>query len=204
MTTISTQREFRFPRTKAITLIAMFTAVLSILSLVSIPIGPVPITLQVFAVLLIAALLGPYYGALTCLLYLLIGAIGVPVFAGETSGIPVLFGPTGGYLFAFPLAAFLGGLACKTKAASMKWDLIRIAVCMVVSIAVIYVIGVLWLTEYLHLSLYQGILFGALPFIPVDLVKAVVAASISWQLRWRGIMLPTTTNPDKMRTTAPA
>ncbi len=76
---------------------------------IPLPFTPVPITLQTLAVLLSGAMLGPYYGALSMIIYLVVGAIGLPVFAGGSSGVGALLGPTGGYLFSYPLAAFVIG-----------------------------------------------------------------------------------------------
>jgi len=78
---------------------------------ISIPLEPVPFTLQVLAVVLAGLLLGPRYGALAMAVYVLVGAVGVPVFAGFRGGLSVLFGDTGGYLLAYLLAAAIAGLA---------------------------------------------------------------------------------------------
>lgn len=102
--------------TKGLVLTAMFTAVLAVLSQISIPLpGGVPITLQTFAVVFLAVNLGSGYGTVSVLVYLLIGAAGIPVFANFNGGLGVLFGPTGGYLLGFlPLAA-LTGLGAKRR-----------------------------------------------------------------------------------------
>ena len=80
---------------------------------IPLPFTPVPITLQTLLVLMSGAMLGPYYGALAMIIYLILGAIGLPVFAGGSSGIGSLFGPTGGYLFSYPVAAFFIGIILK-------------------------------------------------------------------------------------------
>src|SRR3712207_1750584 len=76
---------------------------------VPLPFTPVPITLQTLAVLLSGAMLGAYYGALSMIIYLILGAIGLPVFAGGGSGFGSLLGPTGGYLLSYPIASFVVG-----------------------------------------------------------------------------------------------
>ncbi len=188
-------QRFPYPKTKALTISALFATILSISSIVSIPIPitQVPITLQVFIVFLIAMILGPTYGFLSCAIYLLIGASGLPVFAGATSGMSILLGPTGGYLFGFPLAAFLGGLSCRNKACSRRSDAARLIVSAIISISVIYLLGVLWLSTYLH-SLYSAVIFGAIPFIPVDAIKAAIAIPVALQIRWSRLALPITVN----------
>ena len=80
---------------------------------IPLPFTPVPITLQTLMVLLSGAMLGPIYGALSMVIYLLLGAIGLPVFAGGSSGVGALLGPTGGYLLSYPVAAFVIGLIAK-------------------------------------------------------------------------------------------
>src|SRR3989339_1178484 len=90
---------------------ALFAALTAAVSPIKIPLGftPVPITLQTLMVLLSGAMLGARYGALSQFLYLVLGAAGLPVFAGGSGGIASLFGPTGGYLFSYPIAAFIVG-----------------------------------------------------------------------------------------------
>lgn len=82
---------------------------------IPLPFTPVPITLQTLVVLMSGAMLGSYYGALSMIIYLLLGAIGLPVFAGGSSGIGSLLGPTGGYLFSYPVAAFAIGKMLENK-----------------------------------------------------------------------------------------
>lgn len=175
-----------YPRTRGIALSASFAVLLSISSIVNIPldfITPVPITLQVLFVLLTMAILGPVYGTLTCVLYLVLGAVGLPVYAGATSGLPVLLGPNGGYLFSFPVATLVGGMICSLRSANRSLDSIRIMGASLVAIAIIYSIGIIWLSDYLHISLWTGLVLGGLPFIPFDLLKLLVAAQVSLQVR---------------------
>lgn len=186
-----------YPRTKGLALSASFAVLLGIFSLVSIPLpfDLVPITLQVLGVFLIASLLGPYYGALSCLIYLMFGAVGVPVFHGGTSGIPIILGPTGGYLVSFPIATLVGGSVSLTVSRERKLELLRVAAGFALSLLVIYTLGTLWLMEYLHLTLLQAILLGTVPFIGFDIVKAIVAAPIAVRLRSTGLDLPVNRAP---------
>ena len=96
---------------------ALFAALTAAVSPFKIPLGftPVPITLQTLMVLLSGAMLGPYYGALAMILYILVGALGLPVFAGRGSGIGALLGPSGGYLFSYFIAAFVVGKMLEKK-----------------------------------------------------------------------------------------
>lgn len=96
---------------------ALFAALTAVIAPFKIPLGftPVPITLQTIGVLLSGAVLGPYYGALSMILYISVGALGLPVFAGGGSGFGALLGFTGGYLFSYPVAAFAIGWLVQSK-----------------------------------------------------------------------------------------
>ncbi len=188
-----------YSRTRGLALSATFAALISVAAPISItlPFTPVPITLQVFIVYLIAMIAGPLYGVLALIIYLLLGAMGLPVYAGISGGLPVLLGPTGGYLFAFPVAAFMGGLVAAKRGSSRRRDVERLAASALVAIGVIYGIGVVGLTISLGVDLGKAIGFGAIPFIPVDLIKAVIAIPIALRIRWSGLSLPITTAASK-------
>ena len=182
-----------YSRSRGIALAATFAALISVTSPISVPLGPltpVPITLQVFLVYLAASLLGAWYGGLSMAIYLILGAVGLPVFAGLSGGTAVLLGFTGGYLFAFPVAGFLGGLVAGWRSGTRKRDTIRVSFSALVALLVIYAMGVVWLSNSLGISLYDGVIGGAVPFIPVDLLKAVVAVPIGVRLRWSTLQLP--------------
>ncbi len=172
-----------FPKTRGMVLASLFAVLLSIFSLLTIPLSPVPVTLQVFAVFLILNLLGSYYGALSCLIYLLLGAIGLPVFAGATGGIGVLFGPTGGFLFAFPVGVYVGGLISGRVSNSRRLDAFRVVIASAICLLLIYLIGPLWLMQYLHLTIAEAYSVGALPFIPFDIAKGIVAIPVALYFR---------------------
>ncbi len=185
-----------YSRSRGIALAATFAALISVTSPISIPLGPitpVPITLQVFLVYLAAALLGPLYGALSMVIYVILGAAGLPVFAGLSGGTGALLGPTGGYRFGFIVASLLGGLVARRRSRTRSADTVKVSLSALVSLLVIYGLGVVWLANYLGLSISDGILYGAIPFIPVDLLKAVVAVPIAVRLRWSTLQLPVNT-----------
>ena len=142
-------------------------------------------------------ILGPYYGSLALLTYLFLGAIGIPVYANASSGLPVLLGPTGGYLFAFPVAALLGGLVSANRAPSRKIDALRLAISATIAITVVYAFGVTGLAIYLNGDFSKAILFGLIPFIPFDIAKAVIAVPIAMRLRWSHLQLPTNVARDQ-------
>lgn len=164
---------------KKITKVALFAAILSVLSFVSIPIGTVPITLQTFGVFLAGLLLGAKEGAVACLVYILLGAVGLPVFAGGRGGLEVLIGPTGGYLISFPIAAFILGKGVNFK--NRILDLLIVILC----VFFIYAIGVPYLKYVIGLDFDKALKIGMIPFIIPDIIKAVAAYFISVEVNKR-------------------
>ena len=158
-------------------LVVGFSIFLALCAQVSfyLPFTPVPITLQTLAVLLTGAALGSRRGGLAMLVYLAEGAIGLPVFAGGTGGFPILLGPTAGYLWAFPIAAFVVGLLCER---GLDRRVVTSAFAMLPGTLIIYALGVSWLAIFLHISFLKALTFGLLPFIPGDLLKLVIAAAL--------------------------
>ena len=146
------------------------------------PFTPVPVTLQTLAVLLTGAALGSRRGGLAMIVYLIEGAAGLPVFENGTGGLVHLLGVTGGYLWAFPVAAFVVGLLCER---GLDRRILTSAFAMLPGTLIIYAIGVSWLAIVLHISFVQALSFGLVPFIPGDLLKLVIAAAllpIAWAI----------------------
>jgi len=164
-------------KTNGMILCALFAALTGVGGLIAIPLPftPVPITLQTFFTFLAGAILGKYLGALSQLIYLLLGVVGLPVFAKGSSGIGVLLGPTGGYLIGFIPAAFLVGYLLERRE-KPSFGLIFLA--MVVGVVAIYLPGVGWLMWVARMNLVKALLLGVLPFMPGDAVKIVVGALI--------------------------
>jgi len=155
---------------KDIALVSTFTALTAFGAQVAIPIGPVPITLQVLLVLLSGLVLGARLGFLSQVLYIFLGLLGLPLFAHLGSGLAVLYGPTGGYLLAFPLAALLTGMASgRGMAIELAGSLL--------AIGVIYLFG--WGRLSLLIGAWKAFHLGVLPFVGVDVAKAVVAVIIA-------------------------
>jgi biotin transport system substrate-specific component len=138
-----------------------------------IPSTAVPVTLQTLGVLLTGAALGSRRGGLALLAYLAEGAAGLPVFSGATGGFPILIGYTAGYLWAFPIAAFVVGLLCERR---LERRFLTSALAMLPGSVIIYAMGMVGLMIVLHLNLTQAFMGGVVPFIPGDLLKLVVAA----------------------------
>jgi len=148
---------------------------------IPLPFSPVPITLQTFFVLLSGALLGSNLGTISQLSYLFLGASGLPVFTGAGSGIFYLLGPTGGYILGFILAASFVGRSIKYS----QNNFFAIFVVLFLGDLILLSSGIIWLKLLLGYSFTKVLLIGFLPFIPGDLVKALVAAIIYLKLKPR-------------------
>lgn len=165
-----------------LSLVAGGTLLTAVLAQVEIPLWPVPVTGQTLAVLLVGAALGPARGAASMLLYVLVGALGVPVFSGFDSGTTTLVGPTGGYLFGFVLAAaFTGWLAQR------RWErgIVRGLVAFVAGSGVVFLLGLPWLKVSLDITWAQTLQSGLLPFVVGGVIKAAIAAGVlrgAWAL----------------------
>lgn len=161
-------------------LVAAGAGLTAVLAQIQIPMYPVPMTLQTFAVLLIAAAVGPWRALSSMGLYVAMGAVGLPVFAGAKALGQVL--PTAGYLVGFAVAAVVVGLLANR-------GLVRKPAAVLLSFiagsAVIYFFGAGWLVLGLGLSVQQALVAGVLPFLIGDAAKALLAAAVlptAWKL----------------------
>lgn len=164
---------------------AALTAVAAQLA-ITLPWSPVPYTFQTFAVLLVGTALGGWRGTAAMALYVIAGAIGLPVYAEGAAGVGQLFGFTGGYLAGFILAALLVG-----RLAEIGWDrsVLRAAGLMVAGTLLIYAIGVPVLALTTGMDLPTAVWVGAGVFLPWDLIKVLVAAGalpLAWRVVGRG------------------
>ena len=160
----------------AMTRVALMAAFTAVAAQIAIPLEPVPFTLQVLAVVLTGLLLGPRYGAVAMAIYLLVGAVGIPVFAGFRGGLGVLVGDTGGYLLAYPLAAALAGVAAGAVAnAPRRRALVVGFLWGSLALAVIYALGATWLAVLAGLSPGAALVAGVVPFVVFDLIKVGLA-----------------------------
>jgi biotin transport system substrate-specific component len=158
---------------------------LSAYVVIPLPVTPVPVTLQPLVVLLAGLVLGPWLGASAMVAYLGVGISGLPVFSGGGAGLPWLLGPTGGYLMAFPAAAFLAGRLA--GGAGAHWA--RIAVASLVGLAALYLGGVSQLLVVTGQDLSSAVAMGVLPFLAGDVLKVAVATVLATRIRDRGLQL---------------
>ena len=156
-------------------LTGIFAAVVAVCSWISIPLPftQVPINLAILGVLLAGGLLGSKYGALSLIIYILIGAVGVPVFASFGAGLGTLAGPTGGYIVGYVLCAAVAGLGASSSAASKisKHPSLRLAAFMALGVAACYTFGTIWYVILMKTSLWVGLVSCVFPFIPLDAIK---------------------------------
>ena len=154
------------------------TALIAVLAPLSIPSSLVPVSLATFAVMLAGAILGAKEGVICTALYLLLGALGIPVFAGWSSGISILFGMTGGYLFGYlPLAYITGRFAERSD------RMLSLIMGMLLGTAVLYVIGTIWFMAFMKMGLMPSLAACVLPFLPGDAGKIAVTALIAPRVR---------------------
>ena len=151
-----------------------FSLLMALSAQIVFPIGPVPITGQTFVVLLTGALLGSRLGAITMIVYLIEGASGLPFFSSGRGGLAHLLGQTGGYLVAFPAAAFITGAF-----AEHDWDrkFPTAIAAMAIGSVVIMLSGWAWFALLTNTPLAAAFKLTVLPFLPGDLIKIVLAAA---------------------------
>jgi biotin transport system substrate-specific component len=173
--------------TAEIARVASFAALIGLGALVTIPFfGPVPFTLQVFLVLLAGMLLGPRLAPVSVLVYLALGLV-APVYAGAQAGVGVLIGPTGGYLVGFVFAAWVAGIVAHRGAPSF----VRFTLAGLAGLVPVYALGATWLAVHLEIaSVWGAMVAGVLPFVPLDALKAIVAAGLAAALVSSPLGLP--------------
>ena len=172
-------------RTHALVITALLTALLAASAWVTVPLGAVPVTLQVFVVAVVVLVARPAQAAAAVGLYLVMGAVGLPVFSGVRGGVGVIAGPTGGYLFGFLAGAVAASwLRSKLRVVSPLADASALALLVVI----VYAVGVSWLAFSTGRVFSEAFAVGALPFLPLDAVKCVAAAGVAAVLRRAGLV----------------
>ena len=160
-------------------LIVVGSLLLAMSAQIKIPFYPVPVTGQTLVVLLIGMTYGPRLGGATVAAYLLQGALGLPVFAGTAVGMAALVGPTGGYLAGFLVAAVIIGFLAER---GMGRSVITTVIAMMIGNAVIYAMGVSWLSGFIGME--KALMFGMAKFLYGDALKLVIAACLM-PVAWR-------------------
>jgi biotin transport system substrate-specific component len=167
-----------------ITLTALFAALIAGGGFISIPLpfSPVPIVLQNLFIVLAGLVLGPMLGSAAVLLYLMAGALGLPVFAGAAGGIARFSGPTGGFLVGYFFSALTAGIIAGKPLTVKEAPLPRLALAAALGFLAAYIPGLLWLFRFVG-TWPKTIVGGLLPFLPGDLIKAALVTAAAKRLR---------------------
>lgn len=166
---------------RGLILAALFAALMAVAGQIAIPVPPVPVTLQTLVVMLAGSVLGRRFGTLSMLVFILLAAVGVPVLSGGSAGLGVLMGPTAGFIWSWPLAAFLIGWMTEK---SRNLNGVRLAIYHVVfGVILVHIAGVMWMWLGIGMDGRAALLAGSLPFIPGDIVKALLGTGIALKLR---------------------
>ena len=162
---------------------ALMAALIAVLSPVAVPLaGQVPVSLATFAVMLAAAVLKEKSGTLAVLVYILLGMIGMPVFAGWSSGTAVLFGMTGGYIIGYLPLAWLTGRAAAMAAAHTPYSYPLLVSGALLGTLVLYGIGTAWFMAYTGMGIAASLAACVLPFLPGDALKIAAVAVLAPRL----------------------
>ena len=162
-------------------LTSLCAAIIAVLAQILIPLPLIPITGQTLAIGLVVTILGLKHGTYAVLLYILLGAIGLPVFQGFTGGLGILFGPTGGYIIGFIPTALVIGFYLKKTRLTFTHALVANILGMLVTLA----FGAVWLKYLAELSWTGALFSGVIPFLIVGVIKAILAAWVGVIVRQR-------------------
>lgn len=163
----------------------IFAAIICVSSFFVIPIGTVPISFTVFAVMLCAIALSPLEAFFASTVYVLMGAVGLPVFSGGSGGFGMLFGITGGYIWSYPLLALIVALFAKIN---LNNKLLKFAVSFIgclIGIILCYTLGTFQYILVANTHLYTALGVCVIPFVPIDIIKALAAISIGFAVKSR-------------------
>ena len=162
-----------------LTTCAIMAAIMCVLGPVSIPIGPVPVSFTNLVIWLTVYLLGTRDGCISYLIYLLLGAVGLPVFSGFAGGVAKLAGPTGGYLIGFIFMALICGIILE----KFERKIIPTYIGMVIATAVDYLFGTIWFVIEAQSTVAYALTVCVFPFIPFDLIKIAIAIFLGKAVR---------------------
>ena len=164
---------------RMVVLASLMAALTAVGAYIYVPIGPVPIILSTLFVILSGLLLGSRWGLTSMALYLLVGAIGLPVFAGGKGGFAHFMGPTGGYLFGYLFASWITGFISERSRGRMTLDIFAV----IIGSLALYALGVPWLKMITQMSWTKALMVGVLPFLLGDAIKASVVLILARAIR---------------------
>ena len=173
-------------RTRSIVLCGLSIALLSVGAAIILPLGPIPFTLQSLMLILVSLILTPKEAIVAVGGYLLLGAIGLPIFSGLTGGFGVLLGPTGGFLIGFFMAVLLTSLlrlVFEKKISSLRRFLILDVFSILIIILVYYSLGTLWFMYLTGSTIVTALTLCVIPFVVPDVIKAIAAFTCAQPIR---------------------
>lgn len=176
-------------KTRDLVICALFAALIAVLAQISIPLpGGVPLTMQTLAISLAGIILGSKRGTVSVCVYVLMGAFGLPVFAGFTGGLSIIVGPTGGFILSFPIMAYIIG-----KFSERTDNKVTILLGSIIGSIPNYIIGAIQFAFITNSSLYAAFIACVAPFIIVGLIKAALSTTIGTMIKnhsgLKGILL---------------
>lgn len=171
-------------KTKEIVFAALFAAFMAVLGMIPpIPLGfiPVPVTAQTLGVMLAGCFLGKRTAAVSLILFIILVALGLPILSGGRGGMAVLIGPSSGYIFSWPIAAFLIGYTVEKIWPKLRlWKLVTINI--LFGVLLVSLIGAPVMALVTHTSIWAALISSAV-YLPGDIMKAIIAAAVAFQLK---------------------
>lgn len=169
------------PKVKNMIYCSMFACIVALLAQIKIDLpGLIPITLQTLGIYIIACSLTPKLAVIATTVYVLMGSIGLPVFTGFRGGLSTLLGPTGGYIFGFVITSLITSIIINNKNSTIR----KIAA-MVIGTAACYLIGTIWFIYITNNTIITALTICVIPFIPGDIIKIVIASTLSTKIKTR-------------------
>lgn len=155
-------------------LCALFTAFIAICSQIAIHIGDIPISLSMLAIYITGMVLGAKYGVISVIVYILLGAVGIPVFAGGKGGAAVILGPTGGFIIGYIFCVMIVGWFNGKKEKNKIYSIIS----MILGLISCYVLGMGWYSIISEVPIKLALKYCVIPFIPGDIIKIIIAVIV--------------------------
>lgn len=172
--------------TRDLCMIGLWAAIIAVMAQISIPMPlGVPMTMQTFAITMVGVVLGSKKAGIATCIYVLLGAIGLPVFAGLSGGLNCVVGPTGGFILSFPIMAFIIGLGIEGRNKN-KYNFV---LAIIMGTVVNYIVGVIMFCAITGNGVGTGIMACVVPFIPTAVIKAVIAGIIGLKIRTRVVRM---------------
>ncbi len=167
-------------KTRELTYIALFVAFISVSAQLAIPLGPVPFTLQTMLILMAGLILGSKKGTICVLVYILLGAVGIPVFSGFTGGLSTIFLNTGGFIMSFPLMAYVAG-----KFSNQRKTLLKYLGC-TMGVVLNFACGLGYFMFLTQMDLITSMTYTVFPFIITSIFQIIIAVNLSNKLQKTG------------------